>query len=335
MTMPTTLCPNRMQVHSVHQETSDVWTINLINHDFYTYNPGQFALVSIKNSDEVLRAYTLSSSPGLSPFITITVRRLDNGLGSNWLTQSVKPGDYLWFSEAQGEFTCANIQNNNYLMLAAGCGVTPIMSMARWLLANRPEANIKVLFNVREKQQVIFANEWQYLLEKYPQQLQMCVMEEFPDNGGLAEGRLTQDKLSALVPDIQSRVVMTCGPTPYMKNVKQFATDLGVKAEDIFLERFSVGEEDAITSEALLTLKVRHKLTDFKVPVGVTLLAALEQNKVPVFAACRAGVCGSCKTKIISGDYTTTSTMTLTAKEIEEGYVLACSCQLQGNTEIA
>lgn len=80
----------------------DVWTINLINHDFYTYDPGQFALVSIENSGDTLRAYTLSSSPGLSPFITITVRRLDNGMGSNWLTQSVKPGDYLWLSDAQG-----------------------------------------------------------------------------------------------------------------------------------------------------------------------------------------------------------------------------------------
>lgn len=56
MTMPTSLCPNRMQVHSVRQETPDVWTINLINHDFYQYHAGQYALVSIRNSDETLRA---------------------------------------------------------------------------------------------------------------------------------------------------------------------------------------------------------------------------------------------------------------------------------------
>ncbi len=91
MTMPTSLCPNRMQVHSVRQETPDVWTINLINHDFYQYHAGQYALVSIRNSDETLRAYTLSSTPGLSPFLSLTVRRLDDGQGSGWLTGEVKP----------------------------------------------------------------------------------------------------------------------------------------------------------------------------------------------------------------------------------------------------
>lgn len=334
MTMPSSLCPNRMQIHSIHQETSDVWTINLINHDFYTYAPGQYALVSIKNSDEVMRAYTISSTPGQSQFISITVRRLDQGKGSCWLTSEVKPGDFLWFSDAQGEFTCAELNSDQYLMLAAGCGVTPIMSMARWLMANRPKTNLKVLFNVRDHQQVIFADEWKQLVKLYPSRLQLCIMAEDPDNGGIAEGRLTQEKLLALVPDIHSRVVMTCGPVPYMKNAQQFAKELGVPAAHFFMERFSL-EPEVIESEDVLTLKIRHRLADFKVPVGTSLLSALEQNKQPVIAACRAGVCGSCKTKVLSGNYTTSSTMTLTAEEIASGYVLACSCQLEGDIEIA
>ncbi|EOD8959406.1 NADH oxidoreductase [Providencia stuartii] len=334
MTMPSSLCPNRMQIHSIHQETSDVWTINLINHDFYTYSPGQYALVSIKNSDEIMRAYTISSTPGQSRFITITVRRLEQGTGSCWLTGAVKPGDYLWLSDAQGEFTCAELNSNQYLMLAAGCGVTPIMSMVRWLMANRPQADVKVLFNVRDSQQVIFADEWDQLIERYSSRLQLCIMAETPDNGGVAEGRLTLEKLSALVPDISARVVMTCGPTPYMKNAQQFAKSLGVPADHFFMERFSL-EPELVESEDVVTLKIRHRLVDFKVPVGTSLLSALEQNKQPVIAACRAGVCGSCKTKVLSGNYTTSSTMTLTEEEIAAGYVLACSCQLQGDTEIA
>lgn len=334
MTMPSNLCPNRMQIHSIIKETSDVWTINLINHDFYTYSPGQYALVSIKNSEDVMRAYTLSSSPGKSRFISITVRRLDDGVGSNWLTRAVKPGDYLWLSEAQGEFTCANVNSHQYLMLAAGCGVTPIMSMTRWLMANRPETNVKVLFNVRDAQQVIFAEEWQQLTNIYPDRLQLCIMAENPDNGGITEGRLNEEKLKVLVPDIASRVVMTCGPVPYMKNAQKLAENLSVPAEHFFMERFST-ESEAVNNEDVLTLKIRHRLIDFKVPVGTSLLSALEQNKQPVIAACRAGVCGSCKTKVLSGNYTTTSTMTLTQDEIDAGYVLACSCQLQSDVEIA
>ncbi|EKT65136.1 NADH oxidoreductase [Providencia burhodogranariea] len=334
MTMPSNLCTNRMQIHSIVQETSDVWTINLINHDFYAYSPGQYALVSIKNSDEVMRAYTLSSTPGQSRFITITVRKLDQGIGSCWLTNEVNVGDYLWISDAQGEFTCATFNSNQYLMLAAGCGVTPIMSMVRWLMVNRPQANVKVLFNVRDKQQVIFAQEWKQLTKLYAQKLQLCIMAEIPDNGEVAEGRLTQEKLMTLVPDISSRIVMACGPVPYMKDAQQFVADLGVPKEHFFMEHFSL-EPEAIESEDVLTLKISHRLANFKVPIGTSLLSALEQNKQQVVAACRAGVCGSCKTQILSGNYTTTSTMTLTAEEISAGYVLACSCQLQGDVEIA
>lgn len=334
MTMPTSYCPNRMQVHSILQETPEVWTLNLINHDFYPYKPGQFALVSINNSDETMRAYTLSSSPGLSRFITLTVRRLDNGVGSNWLTSNVKPGDYLWLSDAQGEFTCADKTNHRYLMLAAGCGVTPIMSMTRWLLNNQPKVNITVIFNIHERSQFIFEKEWLELVNEYPHHLNFILMPKLPEDGGLLSGRISQEKLAALVPDIASCTVMCCGPNSYMEDTGQFVKNLGVPSENIFMERF--GDEPAcVDNNKQLTMTIRHSLSKIKVPVGVTLLSAMEDNNVPVLAACRAGVCGSCKTRILSGDYEVTSTSTLTEKEIAQGYVLACSCRLKGDVELA
>ena len=76
MTMPTHQCPWRMQVHHIHQETPDVWTISLLCHDYYPYRAGQYALVSVRNSADTLRAYTISSTPGVSEYITLTIRRL-------------------------------------------------------------------------------------------------------------------------------------------------------------------------------------------------------------------------------------------------------------------
>ncbi|PWC18653.1 NADH oxidoreductase [Brenneria roseae subsp. roseae] len=335
MTMPTPLCPNRMQVHSITQETSDVWTISLINNDFYPYQPGQYALVSIANRADTLRAYTLSSSPGLSRFITLTVRRLDDGIGSRWLTRQLKPGDYLWLSDAQGEFTCANAGSDRYLMAAAGCGVTPIMSMCRWLLANKPQTDIQVIFNVRSPQQMIFANEWQALVHRYPQRLRLTLAAEEDAAAGFLTGRISQELLSQQVPDIASRTVMTCGPEPYMQQVETFCQQFGVPAERFFKERFHTVDEAVDSDSKPLTLTINRPLQTLRVPVGISLLAALEANKLPVLAACRAGVCGSCKTRVLSGNYTTTSMMTLTPAEIAQGYVLACSCQLQGDTVLA
>src|SRR5579875_2554850 len=130
MTMPTSQCPWRMQVHHIHQETPDVWTLSLLCHDYYPYRAGQYALVSVRNSADTLRAYTLSSTPGVSEYITLTIRRIDDGAGSRWLT-------------------CDDKAEDKFLLLAAGCGVTPIMSMRRWLAKNRPQADVQVIFSVR------------------------------------------------------------------------------------------------------------------------------------------------------------------------------------------
>lgn len=322
MTMPTPLCPYRMQVHHIHQETPDVWTLSLINHDFYPYKAGQYALVSVRNGSETLRAYTLSSTPGLSEFITLTVRRIEGGAGSQWLTGEVKAGDYLWLSEAQGEFSCENIVADSYLLMAAGCGVTPIMAMRRWLAKHRPQADVQVIYNVRSPQDVIFADEWR----NYP----VTLVAETNAAHGFISGRLSRELLAA-VPDIAARTVMTCGPAPYMELVEREVKQLGVTA--FYQEKFFTPA--SAPAQSGLKFTTLQPMREFYAPVGSTLLTALESNSVPVNAACRAGVCGCCKTKVISGDYSVTSTMTLTEEEIADGYVLACSCQPQGDLVLA
>jgi NADH oxidoreductase Hcr len=311
-----------MQVHHIHQETPDVWTVSLLCHDYYPYQAGQYALVSVRNSADTLRAYTISSTPGVSEYITLTVRRIDDGAGSQWLTRDVKRGDYIWLSDAMGEFTCADKSADRFLMLAAGCGVTPIMSMRRWLAKYRPEADVQVIFNVRSPEDVIFAEEWR--------QYAVTLVAENNATHGFVAGRLTADLLKS-VPDLASRTVMTCGPAPYMEMVEREVSALGVTR--FFKEKFFTPVAQAATSGLKFT-KLQ-PAQEFYAPPGTTLLEALESNKVPVTVACRAGVCGCCKTKVVAGDYTVSSTMTLTGQEIADGYVLACSCHPQGDLVLA
>ncbi|MGY0145710.1 NADH oxidoreductase [Edwardsiella tarda] len=332
MTMPTPQCPHRMQVHSLRQETPDVWTLNLICPDFYPYQPGQYALVSIGGDAETLRAYTLSSTPGLSPFITLTVRRIADGIGSGWLTHQVKPGDYLWLSPAQGEFTCPQPGADAYLMLAAGCGVTPIIAMTRWLLVHRPASDIAVIYAVRSPRDIIFAEEWRRLAAAHPR-LQLILLAEDDASGAILAGRLNQAVLGQ-VADLAARTVMICGPAPYMRHAQTLLSELDVPAQQIHLERFQPEAASTPLGGTLRILSCSHP-GDYRAAVGSTLLSAMEQNRLPVQAACRAGVCGSCKTRILRGDYQAGSTQTLTPEEIAQGYVLACCCQLNGDVELA
>lgn len=335
MSNPNPLCTNEMIVHSIEQETDDVYTLSLIAQDYYPYEAGQYALVSIKNTPTITRAYTLSSTPGLSQFVTLTVRRIPDGIGSNWLTSEVNVGDTLWLSDAMGEFTCSKIQADNYLLVAGGCGVTPIMSMTRWLLAHRPEINITVLYSVHAPKDVIFKREWQLLKQQYPQ-LNLFMNASTDPEEEFLSGRISPDMLLQIVPKIADYTVLTCGPESYMKDLQAMTAALGVTEDRFFLEQFHSSSENCLLDNSKqLTLTITNPVPQtFSVPVGMTLLNALEENKVPVIAACRTGICGSCKTKVVSGTFETTTTGPLTAAEIEKGYVLACSCQLTGNVSV-
>lgn len=323
----TILCPWRMQVHHVHQETPDVWTLALINHDFYRWQAGQFALVKIGNSDE-MRAYTLSSTPGQSPFIMLTVRQIEQGKGSGWLTREVRPGNDIWLSDPQGDFSCERHPASHYLFLAAGCGITPIMSMCRWLHTQRPACNVQLVYSVRSPQDVIFAHE----LRAMQPWLTLTIIPENNATEAMLPGRLDRARLAELVPDINQRTVMICGPEAYMDSVKQDALMLG--AEKIYTEQFTPAANEP-EGESLFTLRSPTRLQGEAFPSGWSLLTAMEQHKFPVAAACRSGVCGCCKTRVTEGRYQTRSQQTLSDSDIAQGYVLACSCYPESDIVLA
>jgi NADH oxidoreductase Hcr len=321
------LCPWRMQVHHVQQETPDVWTLALLNHDFYRWQAGQFALVKIGNSDEV-RAYTLSSTPGQSQFLTLTIRHIEQGKGSGWLTQHVRPGNDIWLSDPQGDFSCQRHPASHYLFLAAGCGITPVMSMCRWLQVQRPGCSVQLLYSVRSPQDVIFARE----LNAMQPWLPLTILAEHHAADGMLPGRLDAVRLAQLVPDIARRTVMICGPQPYMNELQQAAQALG--AEKIFTEQFTPPAETT-DGETQFTLRSPALLQGGAFPSGWSLLTAMERHRLPVAAACRSGVCGCCKTRVAEGRYRTTSQQTLSDSEVNDGYVLACSCYPQGDIVLA
>lgn len=323
------LCRWRMQVHHLHQETPDVWTLSLINHDFYRWQAGQFALVKIGNSDEV-RAYTLSSTPGQSPFITLTVRHIEQGKGSGWLTRQLKPGNEVWLSDPQGDFSCERHPAAGYLFLAAGCGITPIMSMCRWLHSQRPECNVQLIYSVRSARDVIFADP----LRALQPWLKLTVIAEQEPGEEMLSGRLDAERLARLVPDIAYRTLMICGPQPYMELVQNAARALG--AERIVTEQFTPAiTTPPASTDTHFTLHSAARLEQGEFSAGWSLLAAMEQQRLPVNAVCRAGVCGCCKTRVAAGEWQTTSRATLSDEEVAAGYVLACSCYPQSDIVLA
>ncbi|EER46336.1 NADH oxidoreductase [Actinobacillus minor] len=329
------LCINELQVHSIVKEAPNVTTINFIAQDFYPYQAGQYALVSIKNTPHITRAYSLSSTPGESRFVSITVREIEGGVGSTWLNNDVKVGDQVWFSNPMGEFSCQQVIADNYLLVGAGSGVTPIMSMARWLLANRPEVNVTVIHSVHSPEDVIFKQEWAELKAKYPK-LQLVINASVNATEGFASGRISAEIIKNAVPNLANYTVMTCGPEAYMNALKEIVLSLGGTEDRFFTEAFfNTALAGEISSDKKTSLTI-NGISQIKaeVPVGMTLLAALEAQEQPVVSGCRTGLCGLCKTKVTSGEYEVVNTGDLTDEEIAQGYVLACSCRVKENVSV-
>lgn len=329
------LCINELQVHSIIKEAPGVTTVNFIAQDFYPYQAGQYALVSIKNTPHITRAYSLSSTPGQSRFVTITVREIEGGVGSTWLNNDVKVGNQVWFSDPMGEFSCQHVIADNYLLVGAGSGVTPIMSMARWLLNNRPEINVTVIHSVHSPNDVIFKQEWAELKAQFPR-LNLVINASVDATEGFESGRISQEIIRKAVPNIADYTVMTCGPQAYMDALKEIVLSLGVSEDRFFTEAFfDTALASEISSDEKTTLTI-NGISQIKaeVPVGMTLLAALEAQEQAVVSGCRTGLCGLCKTQVTGGEYEVVKTGDLTPEEIAQGYVLACSCRVKADVSV-
>ncbi|MGE6106231.1 FAD-binding oxidoreductase [Aeromonas sobria] len=276
------------------------------------------------------RAYTLSSSPQDACW-QVTIK--DVGRVSHHLHQSLQPGDEIRAEGPFGDFNLTALPCERPLLLSAGSGITPMWAMLRDELARRPDADIRFIHSARSPEDVIFADELAALAEAHPGVRHALVLEQAPETHPWV-GRLSPDMLKELAPDLLSRHVYLCGPAPYMAAVCAMLVELGLPAAQLHQESFGLPEAAPVVTAGdhfWLTLKKSGKKV--KILPGQTLLAALEGAGETMMAACRAGVCGSCRCTT-QGDIERQSVMTLSPQDLESGVALACSCTARGDVSL-
>ena len=318
----------------VHQETSDVtsFTFQSEQGHRFDFKPGQFITLALDiDGKKVHRSYTISSSPSRPYRLTLTIKRVDGGKVSNWLCDHLKEGSKVSATAPMGAFNLVDIPASRTLFLSAGCGITPMMSMSRWLTDTCSDVDIRFIHSARTTEDIIFNSEIKLLAEQSVLFQPDFVLEN-------RDGFLNIEKLQQLVPDIHSRTVYVCGPAPYMEAVEKIIADAGFDMNNYHHESFG-GEimPEADTNEASTeTFEISLEKSGKAVTVDPSefLVDTLEGQQAPIVAACRAGVCGACKVQIIDGEVESSSQMTLTAQEIEQGYVLSCCSKPRSDLKI-
>ena len=293
----------------------------------FDYLPGQFITIGVVIEDKThYRAYSLSSTPDQSATLAITVKRVEGGLVSNHLIDHFRAGDTLEALAPTGEFHLPSQISGKQVMLSAGSGITPMMSMTRWLRTHRPEIGIHFIYSARTEQDVIFCDELLAMAERHPNFTLDIFLSQPKGKVWCHTGRLTPERLTALLPDAAECHLYLCGHQEYMDMVIDWHKTRALPADRFYKESFSPAAlPEATPGGDVFTLSVPAFGKTADIAEGQSLLDVLEAESLPIIGACRSGICGSCKCKVIAGEVERLSTDTLTAEEIESGVVLACS----------
>lgn len=308
------------------------------------FKPGQFANVGVTiEGKSYYRAYSISSLPS-DNLIQLTIKRASGGIVSNWMIDQLKTGDQISLHGIAGNFNIIDCPfKENLIFISAGCGITPVMSMTRHLLAleNEQIRSIRFIHGARDEDNIIYSEELRRINNEYDKfQLTFyCSHPKKETDELIRKGRLNVDSLVALLNgNIDNSSIYLCGPDEFMGMVKTQIAASGFNMENFYMESFATSCEEPVNKNAILpsektyTVSVPDFAFEKEVPEGKILLEVFEENSIPVIAACRSGICGSCKCKVETGKTELTIDAvaygTLTQEEIAEGYTLACSSRI-------
>jgi len=318
-------------------ETPDVVTFRFKRPDHLRidYLAGQFITIyPVINGQEISRCYTLSSSPSRTADIAITVKRVTDGEISNWLHKHLQVGDHIAATGPTGDFHVNSANGSKLLLLSAGSGITPMLSIARYLSDVHSERDIIFYHQARTESDLICEDELLWL-KRQNSKLQLIFSLSQPEPNWLGiKGRISREQLIHEIPDLHERYVLCCGPEGFMQQAKDYCRQLGL-AEQKWLEE-SFGKppgyeaDEAQLAEFNLTINE----TTFKGDNQKPILIQAELNGLPIAYGCRAGVCGVCKVKLLEGEVIRNSEIPLSEDEKREGIILACSCIPESDLKI-
>ena len=302
----------------------------------YAFKPGQsLTLRRMIDGRDHRRTYSICAPAGHRP--RIGVREVPDGLFSHWLVHDLKVGDEIDVQTPTGTFTADPEQIARHVMIAAGSGITPMMSIAASVLAN-PDTQATLFYGNRKASSVMFAESLSDLKDSYGSRFDLFhVLSREPRDVELFSGRLDADRvrtlLTMLVPVAGIDHFWLCGPFAMTTEAQRVLAELGVAEDRVHVELFYVDEPppeihhvDAVasgeTSDVTIVLDGRSSTTALL--VGRSILDAAQEHRTDLPFACKGGVCGTCRALVVCGEVDMRRNYALEKAEVAEGFVLTC-----------
>ena len=332
-----------LKIKEITDETIDTKTIHFWQpiHDALHYLSGQFLTVIPEiEGKKVRRSYSLSSSSKTDMSPAITVKRIEGGLVSNFLCDTLKEGDSLEVLEPMGNFSVEpdSAASKNYVFVGAGSGITPLLSMIKTILHGEPLSKIHLIYGSRHEDQIIFKKVLDSLESLHSNRFKVLhVISQPAANWPGLKGRINQASIvyylkQELGLDIASAHYYLCGPQGMMTEVQSSLAMFDVPAGQIHQESFGVvtseemeqAEEDGSLQTQEVTLIYEGKEHKITVQPSETILEAALEADLDIPYSCQAGMCTACMGLCQSGKVGMDEEDGLTPGEIAKGYILTC-----------
>lgn len=345
---------HQLQATKVQRETNDTVHIGFkipenLRHEF-AFKQGQYLNVRFLFGEEDLRrSYSLLNAPSEeNAALEILVKHLDQGRVSTYLNQNLKEGDWVEVLAPAGHFYTNYHASNEktYIGLAAGSGISPVLSNLKEALYQEPKSEAYLFFSNKSLNDIIFKKEIDELVEKFQGRLKVIYLlsREKHFENELFEGRICADKLESIFqtyPEIpvQESTYFICGPSDMIKSVSNYLKkDKKVPSLQVMFEYFAAPDDDqnaemsdefkAIPNlESMVTLIIDDD--EYSFHLNSKKNSILDQallDKLPVPFACKGGVCCTCKAQVMEGEVFMEKNFALTEDEVARGFVLTCQC---------
>jgi ring-1,2-phenylacetyl-CoA epoxidase subunit PaaE len=299
----------------------------------FAFAPGQSLTVS--RGDE-RRSYSICSASGHAP--RIGVREVAGGAVSGWLVREVRAGDVIDVQAPSGSFTPDLDQPAHHVLIAAGSGITPILSIAGSVLAAHDESAVTLLYGNRRNDSVMFADEIADLKDAFPARICLVhVLSREPQEVELFNGRLDAGKLRSLLPVTVDVAAVDhwwlCGPFGMVEGAIGVLAELGVTRDRIHRELFYVEDEPPAEAThadapagpgAEVTVVLDGRSSTATVEPGTAILDGAQRVRPDLPFACKGGVCGTCRALLVEGQVTMRRNYALEQAELDAGYILTC-----------
>jgi ferredoxin-NADP reductase len=288
------------------------------------FEAGQYATIEFDvDGQPVDRCYTIASPPTRPERIAITVKRTEGGAVSRWLHGGgLGPGDVVRIGPPQGEFTLAAHPAPAYLLLTAGSGITPALSMLRTMYDLGDAGDVVLIHSQRRAAEIPYREELDHMGRHLPDlRIHYLCSDE--------SARLDAQTLASLVPDAASREVLACGPQSYRETARKAWSELGCAADRFHEESFSFSESrpdtpPVVAASGGFRVEFREHGVTLPCPPETTLLDAAAAAGLTLPSSCAQGLCGTCKSTLISGAVDMRHNGGIRPREIAAGKILLC-----------